>query len=238
MKIKKILIIVLILFVSVLIMSCTGTEKPIKKIQIVDNSFKSSYILDEQLSLASAKILVTYKDGTTEVVKITQDMVRGFDTATSGTQKILTVTYRGFSVSFSYNVVTSVSVDTAFRLTMSSGEEDNRVSIVIRSLSVELVEGGVYAVSFDITLTGCSFVSLSSLMGEGFKISHKLDNSLLKVLIYSEKGDVSASASGNIAKLTVIKNPAANTKRVALTNIRMSDGQKDYVSIPAYIINI
>jgi hypothetical protein len=215
--------------------SCAA-QKTVKSVQIVENSFKSSYALDEKLSYSGAKILVTFEDGTTEVIGITSNMVSGFDSSTSGSQKKMTITYKSVSVNFTYNVVSSVNVDTAFRLTMSYVNDNNAVNVIVKSLSVEKVEGGLYAVSFNMTLTGCSFVSMSSLMGADWLIKHKMEGSMLKVILYSENGDVAVNASSDIVRVTLVK--SADTSKVALSNIKMSNGIKDYIRIPTYTINL
>lgn len=228
---------VLILVLLFTFTAC-GEEPNVVKIQIIDNSFKTSYKLDEALTLSSAKILVTYNDGTTEVVAVTSDMVTGFDTSVSGNQKTLKVTYKDVSALFTYSVQTSVNVDTAFRMTLSSAAEGDKTALTLQTQNVETVEGGIYAFSFEVSFSNCSFFSVASLAGEGFIIKHKAESNVLSVLIYSAEGSASITESRGIAKILVTLPSASAQGRITLYNVKISNGEKDFVRIPTFTLNI
>ncbi len=64
---------------------------------------KKSYFKGDTLNLTGGKIAVTYEDGTYENISMTQSMVSGFNSNTAG-DKIITVTYEGFTDTFKVTV--------------------------------------------------------------------------------------------------------------------------------------
>ena len=76
----------LVMALTALVACAQTEEKTVTKIEIVDGSFKESYVLDEIADLSGARIFVTYADGSTQFVPITPDMVSGLNTVnTTGT---------------------------------------------------------------------------------------------------------------------------------------------------------
>ena len=76
------------------------------------------------LDLTGAAITVTYQDGTTKRVDITQDMISGFDSSTSGTNRI-TVTYEGCTTYFHVVIAkrsSSSSGSSSYRIDVSAGK--------------------------------------------------------------------------------------------------------------------
>jgi|AGTN01.1.fsa_nt_gi Bacterial Ig-like domain (group 3). len=234
---KLIVILIIVLAAAAFLPACTK-ERGVEKVQIVENSFKSDYALDEALSLSRASLLVTYSDGTTSTVKITEDMVRGFSSTAPGSGKI-TVSFGGKTAVFAYTVSAATNVDTTFRLTLSSAlSENDSVDVTVESLRTEEIGSGFLAVSFNVTLSGCSNPTISSLMGPNFSIRQKPSGNGLSVVVWSTDGNTPASVSGRIAKITVVKTPSAEVSKVILSNIVMSDGIRDYKKIPDYVLEI
>lgn len=72
-------------------------------ITLASKPVQTVYELGEALKLDGAQITVNYNDGTTKNIDVTSGMVSGFNSATSGT-KTVTVSYSGFTTSFSVTV--------------------------------------------------------------------------------------------------------------------------------------
>lgn len=71
--------------------------------EIYKEPSKKTYNKGDVLSLTGGKISVTYEDGTYKNIDMTESMVSGFNSNTAGT-KLVTVTYEGFSDTFSVKV--------------------------------------------------------------------------------------------------------------------------------------
>ena len=85
----------------------TVVEKSVTKIEVSANPTKTSYIQNyNNLNLSGGKIKVTYDDKSTNTVDMTSTdiTVTGFDKTKLGTQ-ILTITYKGFTTTFTVTVV-------------------------------------------------------------------------------------------------------------------------------------
>lgn len=65
---------------------------------------KTSYISGEALDITGCKITLYYSDGSSEIVAVSDSMVSGFSSSTTGT-KTLTVTYEGKTATFTVTVV-------------------------------------------------------------------------------------------------------------------------------------
>ncbi len=83
------------------------TEAPlqIKRVDIKCLPEKTEYLIGEELDLSDTFLEVTYENGVKEDVKVTPDMIEGFDSATEGV-KLITVNYGKTSAAYSVTVVT------------------------------------------------------------------------------------------------------------------------------------
>jgi len=78
---------------------------PVKTISISRLPDKLSYVQKaEALDLTGCQLLVTYVDGTTEIVDVTADMTSGFDNSTIG-EKTVTITFGYQTVTFQVQIV-------------------------------------------------------------------------------------------------------------------------------------
>ena len=82
----------------------TVYAKELTSIAITENPIKTEYILGEEFSHQGMTVTAYYKDGTSEHVQITADMISGFDSTTVGTKTII-VTYAGKTDTFRVSVV-------------------------------------------------------------------------------------------------------------------------------------
>ena len=235
---KRLFKIAVILFVvsalSVCALSACNKEKEVSSLQIVQGSFKESYALDEGLNLQNSKILVTYTDGSTANVAITEGMVSGFDTTKTTSGTTLTVSYNGKSVNFIYKVTNSIAIETSFRygLEVQQSTEHTGFDISIRAKNADRVENGVYAMRFTISTTGGIVLSDLTLgLQEGFDMSvYSVSVNSAVIVIYSSDGYKPVPNDGIILKLKASKPGQLST--VTIQNASISDGQADYV-VPA-----
>lgn len=100
---RIVLVSILISVIILTLYACAETEVVLTSISIGEGSMKTSYSLNETIDLTDAKIVLTYSDGNTEEISVTEDMVTGFSTANVGTYSMV-IRYLGRSVSLAYTV--------------------------------------------------------------------------------------------------------------------------------------
>jgi len=81
-------------------------EPVIEYMEITSNPTKTRYNKGDELSLSGGKIVVSYSDGTYVTLNMKKSMISGFNTNTAG-QKKVTVTYGGYTDTFTITVVSS-----------------------------------------------------------------------------------------------------------------------------------
>ena len=100
-------------------------KKEATKIELVTPPDKVEYIRGQKLNLEGARIKVTYNDGDTKLIDVTEKMCSGFDSSLLG-QKIVTITYENKTVSFTVNVVerilTLITTDGAIKTEYIEGQ--------------------------------------------------------------------------------------------------------------------
>ena len=77
----------------------------------INNMPKTSYNLNDSLDVTGASIMVTRENGNMSLVNVTESMISGFDTSTSG-NKTVTITYseNGTDVTTTYNITVADSI--------------------------------------------------------------------------------------------------------------------------------
>lgn len=100
-------------------------KKEATKIELVTPPDKAEYIRGQKLNLEGARIKVTYNDGDTKLIDVTEKMCSGFDSSSLG-QKTVTITYENKTVSFTVNVVerilTLITTDGAIKTEYIEGQ--------------------------------------------------------------------------------------------------------------------
>ena len=100
-------------------------KKEATKIELVTPPDKVEYIRGQKLNLEGARIKVTYNDGDTKLIDVTEKMCSGFDSSSLG-QKTVTITYENKTVSFTVNVVerilTLITTDGAIKTEYIEGQ--------------------------------------------------------------------------------------------------------------------
>ncbi|NCA68113.1 MAG: hypothetical protein EOM87_08640, partial [Clostridia bacterium] len=108
-------ILIAIMIVSILFVfsACdTTAERTIVTVSIEEGTIVASYTLHQSIELENARLTLTYSDGFTDTVSITEDMLAGFSTANIGTYTLV-VEYEGRSATLVYTVTqqdTSITV--------------------------------------------------------------------------------------------------------------------------------
>lgn len=237
----KLIAFILIIAALITLAACGGNEKEVLSIQIIDGSaFKSTYSLGEQITLTGTKFLITYTDGSTQILEGGKDiLIGGFNTDIPGEGKQMTVSYNGVSVTLYYNVVVQAGLDTDFRLSMSTSVgSDGGLDIAVVTAGVENVPEGVYGISFVVKVREAVFVSLISTLGADWTVMHTRSGDTVKVLLHSTNGNIPLEASGNIVRLSVAKNEGHKPSSVTISDIRITNGERDFIGIPSYSINL
>lgn len=233
-KILTILLLV-VAFVFALCACNDGTsEKGVASIQVVQGSFKESYRLDERLDLTNAKILVTYVDGKTANVSVSEDMISGFDTSKTTTDGVLTITYKGVKVRYTYKVTNSIAIETSFRYSfvVSESAEHPGLDVQVKALNASKVEEGVYATRFTLSTTGgMSLSNYAVQLGEGFSMeTYSVSVNSIVFVIYSVDGYEPIGDGATLISIRASKPSVMGTLNIQ--NASISNGIADYV-VPA-----
>lgn len=229
--IKCIVLITITCLLPILVLSGCVREKTPSSIQIVKDSFKDIYALDEGLNLQNAKIMVSFTDGSSETVSITASMIKGFDTSTTTTGRTLTVTYKGKSANFIYKVQNSIAIETSFRFNLSvvNNEEGGGYECLVKAHKASTVPEGVYAVRF--TLSGESGVTLREprlMLGDEFMMeSYSPSVSTVVIVVYSVTGCDSLQDGDTIISLKVSQ--PSTSGAIVVQNASISNGVSDFV---------
>ncbi len=103
---RKYIAAVLILLLLTVNVSAASSEaeKRIKRLDMTEQPAKTEYLQGEELDLNGLYLTVTYEDGQKENVKITADMISGYDAQKLGAQ-VIVVRYSDRATSFSVKVV-------------------------------------------------------------------------------------------------------------------------------------
>lgn len=204
-------------------------ENRVVSIEIVQDSFKDAYMLDETLDLTDAYIYVRYKNGESGTVAITRSMVTGFDTGTPATRRTLTVTYKKATALFGYSVGADGAVDTPFRLTLAKNGAGTEIRV--SAANVQRIADGVTALSFKITVNGGTVSTLTSAMSAEFEMVQAAVSDGIRVVFYAKNGQTTLDTDGLVARITVTKTESAAS--LTLSEIRIADSEpQDYTGIP------
>lgn len=194
---------------------------------IVDGSVKDTFDVDESFCYDTAKLSVTFKDGSVKEIPVDSSMLTEFDTSTTGL-KTLTVTYGGITVNAEYEVVylnyPSREIATKARLKVNQSAYPTGIG-----REIVLSQGkdcGFRAVYF--TVKGSDYLCDKSLNTLDISTKYNVtvtpyfvDTKTIKFIIVS-KTDFD---DGNIA---VINFAGVTNAEIILSEIVVSDGTKDY----------
>lgn len=227
-------VIIAILTITSFTLLSSCSERKMIGISIRANSFLDAYEIDTDYDaiLPGAYLVATYSDGESEEVKITKDMIIGFDTKTTG-NKTMYAEYKGFrSEDVKYTVYNpeNLSRNVLTTARMSVRVYDNAVAM---EYTISLSKGDLSIVrAIQFTLESENSLSVTEnqsnlyvLIGQQ-KLSYYtslVSDKKLKAVVYTENG-------ASIDNGTVIKFKIDNSinAKVKLSEITVSDGQNDY----------
>ena len=222
-------------FVLFLLLSalCGCSKRTLNSVEIKKNSFKTTYEVDEALDLTGAYVLLTYSGDDKEEIPVTEEMVQGFDTATTGV-KTLTVVYKGVeSEPFSYRVYNpenaSREVLTRARLLLYADPGNEYIDYTVR-----LNAAGLPVTAASFTLTSEQSLGVDADLGNATAVSDswsatwsaKLasDGKKLRIVVFYEDGRTFTDGSVMIR----LRINGGDNRSVRLANITVTDGEKDY----------
>lgn len=233
-KIYALIVLSVTAFIAVLSLALIGCSKrEITHITIRANSFMQKYSVDAKLRYDTAFIDVHYSSGETEEVNITEDMVVGFDTFTTG-NKTLHVEYKGFkSDSVPYVVYNPEGANkeilTSARLAFfaSSTSSGTEYSILFDKGDLSDVNAIIFTIESEKSLgidENCDNVT-ASIDDPNINYYPSLfqNEKKLRVLVYHTNGG--QLNQGTLLKLRI---DGGENCDIQISNIMISDGEQDY----------
>ena len=227
-------LVLLLTVVAIITVSCFGlaacknkdAEIAVSAV-IADGSVKETFDVDEEFCFDTAKLSVTFKDGSVKEIAVDSGMLTEFDTSTTGL-KTLTITYGGIVLNAEYEVVylnyPSREIVTKARLKVNQSAYPTGIGREIVLSQGE--EGGFRAVYF--TVKGSDYLcdkSLNTLdISTKYNVtvtSYFVDTKTIKIIIMSKKG----FADGTVA---IINFAGVTNAEIILSEIVVSDGTRDY----------
>ena len=228
---KKVVVTLLsLLFVLFALAGCSVRE--IKDVTIKSGSFKDDYAVDERLDLSVALLAVNYgKD--VEAVEITDDMLTGFDTTTTG-NKTMRVRYEKYVFDVPYRVYNpenpAKDVVTGARFSLFADGGDGYVEYSVHFNAADLAS--VNAASFTlksefplrIDATMENLTVTSDFKSASYKCVLASGGTALKVVLFGQNGST-LPRNGVLAKFKI---EGGDNRSVSVGDIVLSDGQTDY----------
>ncbi len=156
-KVSLFIVVILLLALAVgMLAACTGEneDKKIVSIEFADGEWQTNYYLGQLFEPCEATI--TYDDGTTEVITVTAEMIRGFDTSKIGEYDI-TIDINGFTKTLT--------------ITVGYPEEENVVPPQLYLWNSYYFEGETPSLFSAYVLDGINITYVTADMVEGFDTS-------------------------------------------------------------------
>ncbi|MEG1612734.1 MAG: hypothetical protein RR357_01035 [Clostridia bacterium] len=120
------------------------------------DSIETNYFVNEPLNIGASKFVFEYSIGTTKEVKITSDMITGFDTTTVGTRKIYFkhpdceyVISKDYTVSVAENIETSVFIEN-YVANYDVGDSLD-FDYILKNIFIKIKKDGIYYKTIDAT---------------------------------------------------------------------------------------
>ncbi len=182
MKIKRIAIVLVIILIASTLFSCS--DKTVSEIRISESTpVAESFSPDDPFPEASLEVI--YSDGSRETVAVKDDMIRGFDTSLSCTEKKeYTITYGGASIKGSYTV--DGDVNTRLRLCATTATEDGKKVVTVSVTGTE--EEGVVALEGEITFFELLVEGIELIPSDGVETVSVRKDGAIAFVSYSSAG--------------------------------------------------
>lgn len=129
---RKILILAVTILVALsavlLLSACGGQDARLISVQVTRGTLKPTYTVGETVDLEGAYLTLTYSDGTTEEVELTQSMLSGeFNTRSEGSRTLI-ITYLDQSCKFSYTVIADAVQSHVLSATLDGVKTDYKLN--------------------------------------------------------------------------------------------------------------
>ncbi len=138
-------IIILTIIFALALSACADTEITLVSVAVEEGTIKTTYSLNEAIDLTGARLILTYSNGATSSIAITEDMLTEFSTANVGGGSMV-VTYQGRRTSLSYSVSSNSSI------TIISAEPKNFITEYFVNEEIKLSGAKVNVVFSDGTI--------------------------------------------------------------------------------------
>lgn len=211
-------------------------SKKIQGIEIRINSFYTEYDVDEKLDFTNAYITVKYDIGGTENVAITENMVSGFDSRTTG-ERFFVVKYKSYETEkFSYTVKNEsnynkeIKTTARIKLARAYNELGDSVAVnyilgdieVINSVFFNIESTDNSGLGIDDFYTNLNFILPSEKWEVEFR---KVNSTSMRILLFSRE-NVSISSNMEILKINI--NGVNSGKSYKLTNVVIANNLESY----------
>ncbi|HQC54969.1 MAG TPA: hypothetical protein PKX91_04505 [Clostridia bacterium] len=227
-SIKKILSLVLIsmlILTSIMVLSsCDNSKKIAKKIEI--EGLKDIYALDEQIKYSDIKVYAHFRTGI-ETFQLTPEMVKGFNSATTKENAIMTITYASASIDWLYSVVHDKVVDTPLRVNAARTSQEGNTSTI--KITASGLPEGKEMNSIMMTISCTTSATIDSIVPKitGFDFAlYSLADRKFRVLLCSGDGFKSIQNGDTLFEVQTTVSQKDGT--LYITNIESADGEKDY----------
>lgn len=136
------IILLLVLALSCGLAACGTQEAKLTSIKVATGSLKNAYTVGDELNLDGARLVLSYSDGSTKEIELTENMLSGeFNTKSEGSRSII-VTYSDQSCKFSYTVVAPAAASHVLSVELTGIKTNYKVN---ESMSYE----GTLSATFD-----------------------------------------------------------------------------------------
>ena len=198
---------------------------------------KLGYLLFEDLNLTGSKLLVTFSDGSTGDVALTEQMVTGFDPATIGQQQ-LTVSFGGVAAAFTVEVLAQMP-DSVELLTKPSklsyivGDALDLTGLTLKALygaEEAIVNASDVTAQADMTVAGVQLVTVT-FEGKSATFEVYVHEKGIVTVDSSLYPESSHNYSNNISQTKTLTVPGATKLVLTFNSSSYTESNYDYVYV-------
>ncbi|HHY83575.1 MAG TPA: PKD domain-containing protein [Clostridiales bacterium] len=210
------------------VMGVIEAEPEITGIEILSEPDKTEYFVGETLDVAGGRIKVNYSDDTSEEVEMTADMVTGFDSDTPGT-KTLTVTYEGFTATFTVEVKEMSSVLESIKITREPDKTVYKKGEMLDLTGLEVA--AVYSDGREVPVTGytVSGYNKNKIGQQTITVAYEGKKAVFTVTVYKE-------SAATLVSIKIISEPYKTEykkgEKLDLTGLEVAAVYSDGSEVP------
>ncbi|MFI3228967.1 MAG: hypothetical protein R3Y23_02215 [Bacillota bacterium] len=225
---NKIIASILLVYLCIAAMcGCTGTTNgdnsvTVKNISLCLETIKDWYTVGDSFYYDGAEIYVYYSDTSIGRVNITSSMLFGFDTSKEGENFTCSVEYGGTSTTLTYDVVAAGSIGTSdLAIDLSYADYNGSINAYINLSNLDSEEAGIYAISFEISLTNATIGSIDYTISDDFTVVVKEVDGVAYFLCYATEGNSTIKMGGFEVRVYVLME--GDTASIKVDNCVISD---------------